>query len=167
MEEIPAGLIQTKQLQFAGKVNHSMDHKRDEAIKVWKHFADTGDREGTAALCEEYGFASVYHAGSVASKAGSPETIDLELDAITIGDSLAFVTAPNELFDTNSVYTEEHSPYKMTFTCGYCNGHWFYIPSQYGYDYSCYESHVSRFAPGTGETVSEQFLRMLREMKGE
>lgn len=164
MKEVPAGTIRTKQLIYPGKVNHSMDHKREEARLVWKFFSETGDREGTAALCKEHGFASVYHAGSVSAKAAAPETIDLELNAVTVGDHLAFVTAPNELFDTNSVYTEEHSPFEMTFTCGYANGHWFYIPSQYGYDYSCYESHVSRFAPGTGEELSEQFLEMLNEL---
>lgn len=167
MKTVPAGLIRTRHVDFAGKVNHSMDHKRQEAAMVWRHFATTGDREGTAALCKEHGFASVYHAGSVSAKAASPETISLDLNAIAVGDHLAFVTAPNELFDTNSVYTEEHSPFDMTFTCGYANGHWFYIPSQYGYDYSCYESHVSRFAPGTGEEISEQFLKMLAELKGQ
>ena len=167
MKTGPAGLIRTRHVDFAGKVNHSMDHKRQEAAMVWRHFATTGDREGTAALCKEHGFASVYHAGSVSAKAASPETISLDLNAIAVGDHLAFVTAPNELFDTNSVYTEEHSPFDMTFTCGYANGHWFYIPSQYGYDYSCYESHVSRFAPGTGEEISEQFLKMLEELKGQ
>ncbi len=167
MKTVPAGRIRTCHVDFAGKVNHSMDHKREEAAMVWRHFATTGDREGTAALCKEHGFASVYHAGSVSAKAASPETIDLDLNAIAVGDHLAFVTAPNELFDTNSVYTEEHSPFAMTFTCGYANGHWFYIPSQYGFDYSCYESHVSRFAPGTGEEISGQFLKMLAELKGQ
>lgn len=167
MEELPAGAIRTKQLIFPGRADHSMDHKCAEGAEVWKFFAETGDREGTAVLCKKYGFASVYHAGSVSAKAHAPETIDLELNAIVIGDALAFVTAPNELFDTNSVYTEEHSPYQMTFTCGYANGHWFYIPSRYGYDYSCYESHVSRFAAGTGEEVSQAFLNMLQELKGE
>lgn len=167
MEQIQPGAIQTKQLIFPGRADHSMDHKAADGAKVWKFFMQTGDREGTAALCKEHGFASVYHAGSVSAKAHAPETLDLELNAITVGNALAFVTAPNELFDTNSVYTEEHSPYKMTFTCGYCNGHWFYIPSQYGYDYSCYESHVSRFAAGTGEEVSQAFLDMLGQLKGE
>ena len=167
MQEVEAGTIKTKQLIFPGRADHSMDHKATDGAKVWKFFMDTGDREGTAALCKEHGFASVYHAGSVSAKAHAPETLDLELNAITIGDALAFVTAPNELFDTNSVYTEEHSPYEMTFTCGYCNGHWFYIPSRYGYDYSCYESHVSRFAAGTGEEVSNTFLDMLQQLKGE
>lgn len=166
MEEVPAGKLRTKQVIYPGAVNHSMDHLRQEAAEVWRIFAQTGDRVEAMVLGKQYGFASVYHAGSVSAKAASPETIDLELNAIAIGEDLAFVTAPNELFDTNSVYTEEHSPFKMTFTCGYANGHWFYIPSQYGYDYSCYESHVSRFAPGTGEKVSQQFLNMLEELKG-
>ena len=112
MQEVAAGTIKTKQLIYPGRADHSMDHKAADGAKVWKFFMDTGDREGTAALCKEHGFASVYHAGSVSAKAHAPETLDLELNAITIGDALAFVTAPNELFDTNSVYTEEHSPYE-------------------------------------------------------
>jgi len=165
MRQVEPGTIRTKQVIFAGPVNHSMDHKREAGKEVWRYFSETGDREGCRELCSKHGFASVYHAASVSAKAACPATIDLELNAIAVGDALAFVTAPNELFDTNSQYTEEHSPFAMTLTCGYANGHWFYIPSQYGYDYSCYESHVSRFAPGTGELVSQQFLTMLEALK--
>ena len=108
MREVPAGLIRTSHVMYPGKVNHSMDHKREAAVEVWKLFASTGDREGAMELCRQHGFASVYHAGAVSAKAASPEIMELDLNAIAVGDHLAFVTAPNELFDTNSVYTEEH-----------------------------------------------------------
>lgn len=166
MTEVPAGMIRSKKVMLRGIADHTMDHLRKEGAEVWKYFATTGDREGTAEMCRKYGFNSVYHAGSVASKAAGPEYVDLELYAVAVGEHLAFVTAPNELFDTNSVYTEEHSPFDMTFTCGYANGHWFYIPSRYGYEYKCYEANVSRFLAGTGEQVSETFLQMLGELKG-
>ncbi len=165
MRPVPAGRIQTRQSNFAGKINHLQDHLVPQAQKIAELFRTTKD----AAACREagkpFGIASPYHATSIISKSAMGESLELELDAITIGDQIAFVTAPNELFDTNSRYTEENSPFPMTFTCGYANGHWFYIPSEGGYAYGCYESHVSRFGPGTAEEISEEFLAMLRQLR--
>ena len=93
--------------------------------------------------------------------------MDVELNTITIGDDVAFVTAPNELFDTNSVYVEEHSPYKMTMTFGYSNGYRGYIPSAYGWEYTSYESDCCYFMPGCGETIQDTFLSMLGELYAE
>lgn len=165
MREVPAGTVRTKQVTFVGKVNHTMDHQVELCREITKYWTGTGDRPGAYRMCREHGLESPYQAASIIGKANLPETLELELDAIAVGDHVAFVTAPNELFDTNSVYTEEHSPFGMTFTCGYANDHVFYIPSRFGFEYNCYESHVSRFVAGTGEEVSETFLTMLSELK--
>ena len=112
-----------------------------------------------------YGIDSPNMATFILIKAQAEEYQDLELNAFALGEHLALVTAPNELFDTNAVYTEAHSPYALTMTCGYSNGHYHYVPSKYGYEYRCYESHCSRMYPGTGEKFSEMFLEMLKELK--
>ena len=41
-----------------------------------------------------------------------------------------------------------------------------YIPSQEAFDYGCYESYVSKVAPGTGEELVEEYLKMLSNLKG-
>ena len=67
---------------------------------------------------------------------------------------------------TISVMVEEGSPYPQTLTLGYCNAYRGYIPSKFGYEYTCYESDATWFEPGIGEKIAEQFITMLKEMKG-
>ena len=74
------------------------------------------------------------------------------------------MTAPNELFDTNSVFVEDHAPQQKVLTFGYCNDARGYIPSKAGFAYGCYESDCCRFLPGTGEVVADTFLEMLKEI---
>lgn len=88
-----------------------------------------------------------------------------KLNAFSIGNSVGFVTAPNELFDAITVYTEENSPYAMTFALGYTNGGKGYVPMSHLYDYlpdyEWYEIGVTPYPQGTAERVQEEFVRML------
>lgn len=165
MQSVDPGPIKSKQIIYRGKVNHTLDYLQDRAREILDLHAKTKDRELCMRAGAVYGIDSPNMATFILIKARAAEYFDLELNAFTLGEHLALVTAPNELFDTNAVYTEEHSPFALTMTCGYANGHYFYIPSKYGYEYRCYESHCSRMYPGTGEKISETFLDMLNEMK--
>lgn len=55
----------------------------------------------------------------------------------------------------------------MTMLFGYANSHWFYIPSAFGYEYTCYESDTAFFEPGTAELMMESLVKNLNEMTGE
>ena len=92
--------------------------------------------------------------------------MDIELNAIMLGDQVSLVTAPNELFDTNAVWLEENSPTEFTLTLGYTNGHYGYVPSAFAWEHTCYESDISYFEPGTAEAYQNCFLDMLKNMKG-
>ena len=56
--------------------------------------------------------------------------------------------------------------FAMTMMMGYCHHHIGYLPSAVAYKYTSYETDITRFAPGTGESVADQFVEMLRELKG-
>ena len=165
MQNADPGLIKTKQTIYHGKVNHTLDYLTDRAQEILDLHKKTGDRQLCMRAGAVYGIDSPNMATFILIKSRAPEYMDMELNAITIGEHLALVTAPNELFDTNAVYTEQHSPYTLTMTCGYTGGHNYYVPSKYGYEYRCYESNCSRMFPGTGEKYSEIFLEMLNELK--
>ena len=53
----------------------------------------------------------------------------------------------------------------ITFVSSCSNGSNSYIPSQEAFDYGCYESYVATVAPGTGEELVSEYLRMLEELK--
>ena len=92
--------------------------------------------------------------------------LNIKTNAITLGD-IGIVTAPNELFDTLSVYVEDHAPFKKVLTFGYANNSQGYIPSAYGFEYSCYESDCCYFLPGIGEKIRDTHLQMLGHLKQE
>ena len=149
---------------FEAPVNHSTDHLLKEATWLRQTWNETGDNAWVKREGAPYGIRSPYHAGVIITRTKLPATLSEELSAVTIGN-LAFVAAPNELFDTLSVYVEEHAPYTKVLTLGYANGHYGYIPSKFGYEYTCYESDTTRYAPGAGEELAQTLCTMLEELK--
>lgn len=171
-KQVETGTIKTKQVQLAGQIDHSADYLYDIAVQVRDYFNEhAGEpdvRTEAKKIGENYGVRSVYHAGAIITRTGLWDTLDLELDAVTIGHSLAITMAPNELFCGSTQWLEdqvaEQGLYEMTFTLGYSNDALSYIPTQKAYDYTCYESDVTRFVPGTGEVLQETLLEMLQQL---
>ena len=89
------------------------------------------------------------------------------LNAVSIGDDLAFVTFPGEMYDSISVRMEENSPFKTTLMLGYCHHHIGYLPSAVAYKYTSYETDITRFQAGTGEEVADTYVKMLKELKAQ
>lgn len=156
--------IQSRQNQRVFEQNHTTDHLVSYATicrNMWKQ--GYSNAEATA-YGEQYGVYGPVAAASIISRAKKGETITSELNAIVIGDQLCIVTAPHELFDTNSVWLEGESPYAMTLTFGYTNGMNGYVPSAAAFEYGCYEANCSNLMPGGGELIQEEFLAMLNDM---
>ena len=102
----------------------------------------------------------------------SPSNMKLEdkdvrmtVNAVSIGDEIAFVTFPGELFDALGVRMEENSPYKTTMLLGYSHHHVSYLPSMVAYKYTSYETDITRFAPGEGEKLADVYVQMLNQLK--
>ena len=166
MKKLPGGPVRIKNYTMMGKVDHSEDYRIEDAKKVLAVWIETSDYAAVREVAAPLGIRSPYKASAIVRRYNGPQELDVELNTITVGQELAFVTAPNELFDTISVMVEEGSPYAQTLTLGYCNAYRGYIPSKLGYEYTCYESDATWFEPGIGEKIAEQFISMLKEMKG-
>ena len=163
--ELPTGPVRAIEVTLTTKVNHDLDHLKDVAKAIYDKYNVNGDWSAVKAEAASYGIRSSYMASAIVSHADMDPTFDENLTCLAIGDSLAFATAPNELFDTNGVYVEENSPFEKTIVLGYTNGQRGYVPSQQAYDYTCYESDTTRFAPGTGEQIADKLLNMLNQLK--
>lgn len=159
--------LKTRQVVFRGRIDHSMDHLADAAREVMAVYDRTHDLEACKRAGEPYGIESYRKAAFILIHQRQPEYYDMELHAIALGQELAMVTAPNELFHRNALGVENLSPYPMTLTCGYANGHYFYVPCRQAYDYGSYESLCSRMFAGTGEEYGRIFLKLLEELKTE
>lgn len=162
MTKIEPGLLQTKQIRYEATVNHETDAMIAQAREVAEVWTRTNNHDEVRAAGKPYGIRSPYHANAIINRAKMSATDTLELNVIAIGD-IAFVTVPDEFFDTNSVYLEEHSPYAKTFFLGYANGVNGYIPSELGFTYTCYESDTCKYIKGTAEAVIDTFLEVLNE----
>lgn len=166
MTKLTPGAVRVKNKILMGKVDHTEDYRIEDAKKVVDVWVKTSDYAAVREVAEPLGIRSPYKATAIVRRFNGPKELDLELNTITVGDQLAFITAPNELFDTISEMVEAASPYPYTLTLGYCNAYRGYIPSKLGYEYTCYESDATWFEPGMGEIIAETFTKMLKEMRG-
>ena len=167
MTKLETGTIRTQQETMNMTVDRPDYNTYLNAKSIWAYFSQTGDSTTGKSMGEPYGIRSVYHAEMLVIRYGKPETLPVEVNAIAIGDSFAMTTAPNELFDSLITELEEVSPYKNLMYMGYANGNQGYIPSNYGWEYSCYESDCSYFYPGSGEEITATMLKLLNNIKAE
>lgn len=155
--------LQTSQVILDVEANHADDHLAVKAAEISEYFTQTADRATADQMCKDAGISSIYHANTIVANSRRDRTITVELDVYSIGD-IAFIFAPVEMFDTNGMYIKEHSPYGLTFICGYANQCQGYMPSEKAYELIGYEVATTMFAKGTGEKVADQFLDMLGQL---
>ena len=132
---------------------------------------------------ERYILNSNYHRNAVISRSNASSTYtNLELNAILLGDDVAFVTAPNELADKFHIYNEGEKysnelndwknliddSYGVPFVLGYCNDSYGYIASwlDHAMNSQIYtditgfaENGEEFFDPGTYESNTSRFAQ--------
>lgn len=167
MKEVTPAPIKTKQLKLFANINHSMNHLVEQGRRIWELWKETYDRELCVKEGEPYGIHSPYHAWAIRANYERTKEKDgwMILNAVTLGDKLAFVTFPGELFDSLSVRMEDSSPFRTTLLLGYCCHHINYLPSMAAFKYGSYEVDTTRFQAGTGEQVADTYVEMLNELK--
>lgn len=142
-----------------------------------------------------HAIASRFHANAIVNdwnaKLNIPKTSTstVKLNAILLGEDLAFVVVPGEPFDyyykEPDIYTPENNlwnelvneaSYGKPMVIGYANNPMGYFPNYEAYEYSegsqkwavgSYEVHTSDFAKGTGEEMIRQFKYMLSALEAE
>lgn len=161
MTKLEPGLVSATEYKYTGKVDHTRDHLVPEAIQV-KALYESTDRATGNKLARELGLTSVYDASGVLTKSGLPETRDMNIYAISVGQ-LGFIGAPYEMFAAHGMYIKENSPAAMTFVCSCCNGANSYVPTKEAFDYICYESTIGYYVGEAGDELAQHFVRLLEE----
>jgi len=120
----------------------------DDPYKVEgaKKYAESSEGVRPSVLAE-YGLISSYEVSAINSRQRrlkNGPTVDVDLYAISCGD-IAFFTSPFEQFDSDGKYIRDASPFKMTFSCAYSNGHYGYLPSSFAYPHGCSEVYTTPF----------------------
>ena len=167
MESIAPGEVKITRNMLDMEINHDMDSMVTQAKVVQAVWQQTNDNAQAIEAGKPYGIRSPYHANAIISNANRAESVDVELNAISVGDYLSFITFPGELFDDLTEYIEVESPYDYTLTLCYANGMRGYIPTAYAFEYTSYETDCCWFKEGCGEVFRDNLLELLEQLAAE
>jgi len=98
----------------------------------------------------------------LAKRNGKP--LDAEVQVITVGDSLAWVGLPGEVFTEFGMAIRQASPFRFTAIAGLANGSVGYVPNRKAYIEGAYEVVSARCAPGSGESLADSATRQLVQL---
>lgn len=182
--ELPAGEIRNVQMTWHGDLQQDSEGLRAAA-------AEAKQRENNGETLEYpyrythtdgklYIVNSNFHCNSINNRASAAYSYtNLELNSIVLGNSVAFVTAPNELadyFNEGSLREEENDwfdlineeSYGTPFVLGYTNGGNGYIANWMDHMYNTPEYYEITgygktgnefFSPGTYESITSRFAK--------
>ncbi len=102
--------------------------------------------------------------GRSQSLAGVGESLPVDVTVITIGDALAIVALPGEVFVDLGLAIKQASPFRTTMVVELANVvETIYIPHRAAYAGGSYEVTNSTVLPGSGEQLVESAVRLLRQ----
>jgi hypothetical protein len=101
----------------------------------------------------------------IAAREGRP--MDVEVQVITLGRHVAWVSWPGEIFVELGLSVKAGSPFKHTYNVELANGTIGYIPNKPAYPEGAYEVESARIAEGSGEMLVSAALRLLGELHAE
>lgn len=98
------------------------------------------------------------------SLTGIGPAIPVEVSAITLGNEVAIVCLPGEVFVELGMAIKQASPYRTTFVIELANAvETIYVPHRAAYAGGSYEVTNSTVQPGSGEMLVEAALGLLRQ----
>ncbi len=101
----------------------------------------------------------------VAAREGRP--LEVEVQVITLGDEVAWVSLPGEVFVELGLAIKKRSPFRQTLIAELANGSIGYIPDRRSYAEGNYEPVSARCAAGSGERLVETAVRLLEALHSE
>ena len=104
-----------------------------------------------------------YKTLDVDKRAGAP--LEVEVQVITMGDSLAWVSLPGEIFVELGLSIKAASRFAQTHIAELANGSIGYIPNRSAYAEGNYEVESARCAEGSGEMLVRVAVKMFEELK--
>jgi len=121
-----------------------------DAIKVRAGFVDEACRHIQLQL------------GIPADHYGPTKKVKIQVFAL---GPLAFVGIPGEYFSDLGMQLQRQSPFSHTVVVGFAHDDCDYIPTRKAYEEGGYEPTAALLAPGAGEEMAEQALKLLRKLK--
>ena len=95
----------------------------------------------------------------VEHRQGRPWEVDIHV--ISLGDKIAFVSQPGEIFVQLGLMIKDGSPFEVTSVHELANGFVGYVPTRQAYPQGAYEVVSARVDAGSGEMMVESALKQL------
>ena len=134
----------------------------DEAAAAKQVIAEV--REGAKPAPKFLDQVQAFKAADVSERLGKP--LAVEVQVISLGDDLAWVSLPGEIFVELGLPIKAGSPFKQTMIAELANGSIGYVPTKVAYPQGNYEVVSARCAEGSGEMLVDAALKQLREQFG-
>lgn len=103
--------------------------------------------------------AEAFRVLDVVERKGAP--IETEVGVISLGQDLALVMLPGEIFVELGEAIKKASPFRQTVIVELAGGNIGYVPTRKAFGEGGYEVLSARFAPGGGEMLAEAAIRIL------
>jgi neutral ceramidase len=94
-------------------------------------------------------------------------SFDAEVQVIALGNEIAWVGLPGEMFTEFGLAVKHASPFRYTMVHSLANGAIGYVPNLRAYPEGAREAEATRCAPGSGERLVEAATRLLVKLKAE
>jgi hypothetical protein len=104
-----------------------------------------------------------YRALDVAERDGQPHRVEVQV--IALGNDLAWVSLPGEIFVELGLAIKRRSPFPHTFLVELANESIGYIPDRRSYAEGNYEPESARCAAGSGEKLVDAAVKLLTELR--
>ena len=99
---------------------------------------------------------------AVSARNGQP--VDAEVQVIALGNQIAWVGLPGEVFVELGLAIKRASPFPLTIVAELSNDDPGYVPNREAYPQGAYEPVSARVAPGSGEMLVDGAVRLLTEL---
>lgn len=106
---------------------------------------------------------NAYKVLDVHNRQGEP--LEVEVQVVALGNDLAWVSLPGEVFVQLGLDLKLDSPFKQTMIAELANGSIGYIPNRRAYPQGAYEVVSARCAAGSGEMLVQAAVSMLKQMR--
>jgi hypothetical protein len=100
----------------------------------------------------------------MAVSARGQKPIEAEVQVIALGDQLAWVGLPGEVFVELGLAIKRASPFPLTIVVELANDDIGYVPNREAYPQGAYEPVSARVAQGAGEMLIDSAVRLLTDL---
>jgi hypothetical protein len=106
-----------------------------------------------------------YRVLDVNARDGKPSKVEVQV--IALGDAIAWVSLPGEIFVELGLAIKQDSPFPTTIIAELANGSIGYVPARRAYAQGNYEVVSARCAEGSGERLVDTAVRLLQALHSE